>query len=173
MAGGGNVLKRRDVFLLLLCSLGLVLAFPPFPTGFIACVALVPLFLYLKGKHLWDAFRGGYLVGLIWVAGTFYWVGWATVLGFIGSLLWMPLSIALFSVLQRWLWIRWGKRSLFVAPVLWTGIELLFSFGELGQTWLSLAYTQTYFPQMIQYITITGMYGIVIWVVLINVLIFL
>jgi len=165
-------LNRRDILLLLLCSVGLVLAFPPFPTGFIACIALVPFFFFLEGKRLWEAFRGGYLVGLIWVAGTFYWVGWATVIGFFGSLLWMPLSFALFSVLQRWLWIKWGKRSLFAAPILWAGGELLFSFGELGQTWLSLAYTQTYFPQMIQYISITGMYGIVLWVVLINVLFF-
>ncbi|MFH1942867.1 MAG: apolipoprotein N-acyltransferase [bacterium] len=165
-------MSRQDAFYILLTSVGLVFSFPPFPVGFLALAALVPFFFYLRGKRLRDAFRGGYAVGLLWACGMIYWIGWATIIGLVGALIWMPISFALFSMFQSWLCRKWGEKSLIAAPVLWTGIEIVFSWGEMGFTWNSLAYTQTYTPILIQSASVFGMFGITFWVVLFNVMLY-
>ena len=162
-------MNRQDVLCILFTSVGLIVAFPPFPMGFIAIVVLVPFFLYLKNKDLWVSFKGGYVVGLLWAGGTLYWIGWATISGLIGVLLFVPLYFALFAVIQGWLWKRLGPLSLWAAPLVWTGIEILSSWGVMGFPWNSLAYTLTYSPILIQYASVTGMYGVTFWVVLLNV----
>ncbi len=163
-------MRRQDLFCVFLTSVGLILSFPPFPTGLIVTVVLVPFFFYLRGKNFWEAFRGGYTVGLIWAGGTVYWIAWATGIGFLGVVLILPLYFAFFAVFQAWLLKRWGETSFVVAPFLWTGVEIISSWGTLGFPWNSLAYTQTYYPPLIQYVSITGAYGVTFWVVLLNVL---
>jgi len=163
-------LKRPDAFCILLTSVGLVLAFPPLPLGSIAVVVLVPIFFFIRSKGIWEAFRGGYLAGLLWAGGTLYWIGRATIPGCVGAILFLPLYTALFTALQAWLWNRWGDVSFLVAPFTWTGIELLSSFGALAFPWNVLAYTQTYAPVLIQYASITGVYGVSFWIVAMNVL---
>ena len=163
-------MSRQDVFWVFLTAVGLVLAFPPFPTGFVASVALVPFFFYLRDKGLGAAFRGGYAVGMLWAGGTLYWIGWATAVGLVGILLYLPLYFAVFSVLQTWLLKRWGEVSFWAAPFVWTGLEVLASSGVLGFPWNLLGHTQTYTPAFIQYASVTGVYGVSFWVVLLNVL---
>ncbi len=165
-------MSRQDGFLILLTSIGLIFAFPPFPTGFIATVTLVPFFFYLRGKKAGEAFKGGYIVGLLWGGGTIYWIGWATGWGLLGVLLILPLYFAFFASVQTWLWKRLGNASLWTVPFVWTGIELLSSMGILSFPWNLLGYTQTYTPVMIQYASITGVYGVSFWIVLINVLVY-
>ena len=133
-------------------------------------VALAPFFFFLRDQNFWEVFLGGYTVGFIWAAGTVYWISWATVVGLLGVLLILPLYFSLFAVLQAWLMRRWGEISLVFAPFVWTGVELVASWGVLGFPWNSLAYTQTYSPSFIQYASVTGAYGVTFWVVLLNVL---
>jgi len=45
-------------------------------------------------------------------------------------------------------------------------------FGDLAFNWLNLAFTQTYFIYLIQFLDITGQSGVVLWICLINVFIF-
>jgi len=163
-------LNRQDVLLILLTSVGLIVSFPPIPMGFVATVAFIPFFIFLRDKGLATSFKGGYAVGVLWAGGTLYWIGWATLPGLLGALLFLPLFTALYAVIQNWLWKRFGESSLWAAPVLWTGVEIVSSAGVLGFPWNSLAYSQSYFPSLIQFITITGMYGVTFWIVLLNVL---
>ncbi len=165
-------MSRQDAFRLIFTSVALILAFPPFPTGFIAIVAWVPFYFFLKDKKTGEAFRGGYLVGLLWAGGTIYWIGWATGWGLLGVLFILPLYCALYAAVQAWLCKRLGRWSLWTAPFVWTGFELLASTGILSFPWNLLGYTQTYTPIMIQYASITGVYGVSFWIVLLNVLIF-
>ncbi len=165
-------MSRQDASKLLFTAFALIFAFPPFPTGFIAIIAWVPFYFFLKGKKSGEAFRGGYLVGLLWVGGTIYWIGWATGWGLFGILLILPLYCALYAVIQAWLWKRLGYGSLWTAPFIWTGFECLASTGILSFPWNLLGYTQTYTPIMIQYASITGVYGVSFWIVLLNVLIY-
>lgn len=166
---GGGV-NRQALLLLLLTAVGLIFSLPPFPTGFIAAVALVPFFFFIRFRKSGEAFRAGYLVGLVWAAGTLYWIGWATVIGLIGALIYIPISFALYALFQAFLYKRWGEWSFAAVPFVWTGIEILFSWGEMGFPWNSLAHTQTYTPVLIQYASITGMFGVVFWICLLNVL---
>ena len=163
-------MNRQDVLCILFTSVGLIVAFPPFPMGFIAVVVLVPFFLYLKNRDLWASFKGGYVIGVLWAGGTLYWIGWATISGLIGVLLFVPLYFGLFAVIQAWLWKRLGPLSLWSAPLVWIGIEILSSWGVMGFPWNSLAYALTYSPILIQYVSFTGMYGVTFWIVLLNVL---
>ena len=165
-------MNRRDIRLVLLTSIGLILSYPPFPTGFIASVAMVPFFFFMKEKRVWEAMRGGYIVGVIWAAGTLYWIGWATVIGLVGAMIWLGLPFAFFAGAQSWLEKRWGMWSYAFAPLVWTCVEIVFSWGPMGFTWNSLANTQTYYPVLIQYASVTGQFGVTFWVVSLNVLFF-
>ncbi|MBN2028986.1 apolipoprotein N-acyltransferase [bacterium] len=165
-------MSRQDALRLLFTAFALIFAFPPFPTGFIAVIAWVPFYFFLEGKKAGEAFRGGYIVGLLWAGGTIYWIGWATGWGLLGILLILPLYFAVYAATQVWLWKRWGHTSLWTAPFVWIGFELLASTGILSFPWNLLGYTQTYTPVMIQYASITGVYGVSFWVVLLNVLIY-
>ena len=126
----------------------------------------------MHGKNHAQAFRGGYLIGLIWGSGTLYWIGWATIPGLVGTLLVFACYFAFYAVIQNILYRKWGSISIWAAPFLWTGIEVLISIGPMAFPWNTFANTQTSNPVFIQYVSITGMYGVTFWVLLMNVLIF-
>ncbi len=162
-------MKHTNLILPLITAVGLILVFPPSPMGIIAHIALVPLFFSIKTQSPKNAFKIGYFIGLVWAAGTIYWISWATVPGFIGSILYVPLFIAFFAMLQNWLVNRWGDRAFWAAPFIWTAVEIFSSWGSLAFTWNTLANTQTSIPVFIQFAAITGAFGISFWVVLTNV----
>jgi apolipoprotein N-acyltransferase len=153
-------------------SVGLILSFPPFPTGFLAIIALIPFFMFLRGKSPGKALLGGYFLGLVWASGTLYWIGWATIAGLICVLLLLPAYLALFAFVYAWFGKIWGDRSVLAAPILWVGMEFLTTLSVLAFPWNFLAYTQTYVPVLIQYASITGAYGVTFWIVLLNVLLY-
>lgn len=166
----GFSVTSRDFLLVLLTSFALIFSFPPFHLGVLAYIALVPYFFYLEDKNLKEAFAVGYLVGLIWHAGTVFWIGHATIIGVIGALIWISLYFALFSFITVWLVKRMGTAAIWATPFIWISLELLASVGSMAFPWNSLAHTQTYYPLLIQYISITGMYGITLWIMFLNVI---
>ncbi len=166
----GTRLKQRDIFYILLTSIGLISIFPPFPFGFIAPIVLVPFFLFLERKSINESAKGAYIAGMIWSGGTVYWIGWATFPGLIGSILFLPIYFVIFTVIIKFLWSRWGNKSLWTAPLLWTGVELLNSWGPLAFPWNKLAYSQSSYPILIQYADIFGAYGVTFWIVTLNVI---
>ena len=156
--------------LLIISAVLLILAFPPFPTGIVAWVALIPLFFFLIHRGLKEAWIGGLFFGLIWTAGTVYWIALPTVLGLLGTLIIVPLYSGLFALVMAWLLRTWGKRVLWTAPVVWTGLEILSSWGPFAFPWNLLGYTQTFRLEPLQMASVTGVFGLSFWVVLINVL---
>ena len=162
----------KDFLLVLLTSFILIIAFPPFPLGFLAFFALVPYFFYLENKSLKESFSVGYLVGFTWYAGTVFWIGNATIMGLIGALIWISFYFAIFSWVYVWLVKRIGAVAIWLAPFIWLSLELLASVGSMAFPWNSLAYTQTYYPILIQYISVTGMYGITLWIMFLNVIMY-
>jgi len=162
-------LNRKSWIELTLSAVVLIFAFPPFPTGIMALVALVPLFFFANEKSPREGFIGGFVTGLIWTCGTVYWIAWPTIPGFLGTLLIVPLYTALFLWLLVILRNLWGEKALWVAPFLWTTLEYFSSIGPFAFPWNLLCYTQTFRLEPLQMAHITGLWGISFWVVTVNV----
>jgi len=159
--------------LCLVFSFLMSLSFPPLQLGFLAFWALIPLFFLLKELKPKQALIWGYIAGFFWNAGTLYWIGWVTIPGLIGILLVVPLYLSIYAWLHVFFRERFGTKFLFLIPVVWITIEYIKSLGSLAFPWTSMAYTQTYYTNLIQYASITGAYGVSFWVVCINVILFI
>ncbi len=163
---------NRFYLLVFLAGFGLILSFPPFPTGLLSTISLIPVLIISEQYSGKKAFWGGYAAGLLWSSGTLYWIGWATIPGLIGTLLINSLYFALFTWLQSILFKRFPKHGFMAAPFLWVAIELLASTGDTGFPWNLLGHTLTSIPELIQYASVTGVFGVSFVIVWINVLIF-
>jgi apolipoprotein N-acyltransferase len=155
------------------------LAFPPFPTGFLACLFLVPFFAALEGNGFRRGFRLGYAMGFLSIGGLLYWMSLNK-----GSS--AAQSIAMHASTTAYLAIAWGtfglclafvcrklgRTGLWAAPFLWAAMEFVQSKGSLGFTWHSVATTQSQYTPVLQIISATGMFGLSFWLVLVNVLIY-
>jgi len=164
--------RAKDVSLAVATGATLALAFPPLHLGFLAYWGLIPFFFLLRGKNFRSALKWGYITGLIFNFGTLYWIGVITLPGAIAAILYLPIYFSLYAGLHQQLERYLGRHFIYAVPFVWTGVEILKSMGELGFPWTSLAYTQTYYLPLIQYASITGVFGVSFWVVWINVLIF-
>ncbi|MFZ5518303.1 MAG: apolipoprotein N-acyltransferase [Candidatus Zhuqueibacterota bacterium] len=163
---------KKKLFCSLLTGVLLSFAFPPFRMGFLAYFALIPFLFVLEEVDYKESIRWGFLFGLFVNIGTLYWINWVTVPGAIGAILYLPVYFVIYSVLHTFIRKRLGNGQIYMwVPFLWTGMEYFRSLGVLGFPWNSLAYTQSYYLSLIQYVSYTSVYGVTFWVVLINVII--
>ncbi|MBN1154031.1 apolipoprotein N-acyltransferase [candidate division KSB1 bacterium] len=161
---------ERRLFYSILTGVLISFSFPPFKLGFLAYIALVPFFLLLHDASMKEAARWSYVTGLFVNIGTLYWINWVTIPGAVAAILVLPFYFVLFAVFYVFLRMRLGESKVFfVIPFLWTGIEYLRSLGVLGFPWTSLAYSQSYYLSLIQYVSFTSIFGVSFWVVCINV----
>lgn len=169
----GIKLKYKDFIPITGSAVLLIVSFAPFSFGFFAFAALIPLFWFISTHKPRQAFSGGYWFGLIWAIGTLYWIGKPTPGGMLGVLLVLPLYGGVFSWIQSWLVRQWGESAFWSAPLLWTGLEVISSLGQLAFPWNVLGNTQAQYPAWIQIASFTGVFGISFWLVLINVCLYL
>ena len=66
-----------------------------------------------------------------------------------------------------------NRYGLWTLPFAIPGLEFLRGIGELGFPWLSLGYSQSRYPVIIQQASIYGVYGISAWLLCLNIFIFL
>lgn len=165
-------MNRKDFYLLSLSALLFSSAFPPLPLGFVAYFSLVPLIIALEDKKPSEAFRIGYLFGLISNSLLLFWVGWATVLGTVAALV----LLCLYNAFLCWFYSLIQKRSketaVFFFPFLWVAMEYVRSLTEMSFPWLNLSYTQTYYLKLIQHASLWGNYAISFWVLWLNLLVY-
>jgi apolipoprotein N-acyltransferase len=162
---------KRHLLQIFLTSALLTAAFPPFPAGILACVALVPFLHFIdRPLPLKGAFGGGYLAGLLFSAGTLYWIAWPTVPGFAGAMLYLPLQFAFFGLILGWLRRMLGAPATAFAPFIWAGLETLSCLGPLAFPWNSISTALTRTPVLLQYASATGAQGVSFWIVGVNVL---
>ena len=151
---------KKNLALSILTGLLFALSLPPFKTGVLAYVALIPFFILLEEKSLKEAFRWGYVTGLFVDIGSLFWIGWVTLPGCIGALLILPFFVALYALLHTFLVQRLSLLAYFFSPFLWSSIEYLQSFGETAFPWNLLGYSQSYYIRLIQYAEYTSVYGV-------------
>lgn len=156
------------------------LAFPPVPTGITAFVAFLPLLFLIERLPDWRAvFRWSYLTFLIANVGTIWWVSgwwgddpWLKAAGVAVNLI-HPLLFTMPALTYAFVRTRMGPAfSAAAFPVIWTAWEWLMHLPELSFPWMLLANTQTYNIESIQFITVTGAFGITVWVASINAIAF-
>lgn len=163
--------NRRHRFRYFLASAVLLtLAQPPFPTGWLAYIALVPFLIGMEGLRGRRAFSWGIVWAVMVNSLGLYWVAMGHTGGFFGALLYLGIVDGLLV----WLlcFVREEKRALLL-PFLWTGFIFVKSLGEMGFPWLTLALTQTYTPAAIQGAELVGAWGLDLWVATINCLIYM
>ena len=159
----------------------LALAFPAVDWSPLAWVALVPLLSVAMGRGPGFAFRVGWISGFVFFVATLYWlvvtIGTYTNLSpvvSVGPLLLLCAFLALafggFAAgceMGR----RAGLDLAVVAPPLWVLFEWIRNYVLGGFPWVSLGYSQYRATYLVQFVEITGVYGVSALVVLVNVVI--
>lgn len=170
-----------------LSGLLLAMAFPPFESGQVAWVALIPLLLALLASSpersavsLPLAFRLGLTTGLVFWLITMSWLFrlWETspapafliLLGWLLLCGYCALYLAIFSLSAVWLMQKIGRATLwksllltFLIPVLWVGGEVLRSYLFTGFPWNLLAisqYRNVILIQTAQWVGVPGVSGV-------------
>ena len=145
------------------------------PTAPLAWIGFIPLLFELQNhldnfkRFAWSAF----LVMVIFNSISACWVLVATIPG--ALILWFPHAfintipiLILYPIQRRIGWIA----SLYILPFLWTGWEWLHIQTEFSFPWLLIGNTQSTIPLMIQYAEFTGVWGITLWVMCVNICIY-
>jgi apolipoprotein N-acyltransferase len=174
----GNLSPIYKWLLPILTGILLFLSFPPFHTNVLAYFAVVPFLFLLYKLNYSGGFKFGYISGIVFNLGVVHWLAFnsgaipsISVIAMFAAVLFLALNFALFGWIISILGKRIGDKVFWTVPFIWTSIEYVRTFGTLGFPWISLSNTQTYFLPSIQIASITGIYGITFWILLINVLI--
>jgi apolipoprotein N-acyltransferase len=176
--------KGRNPVLLILGGVALALAFPPVDLFPLAFVGLVPLFLVMRSEKpggFWRAFRPGFISGLAFFSALLYWLvflssnevdnpvlmaGPLLLLVCLQAFYWGLFSAGARLITQRTSWSR-----IVVYPLVWTACEYVRSLFVLGFTWGNLGYSVVGIPGSIQFASVTGLFGVTVWIALANVLV--
>jgi apolipoprotein N-acyltransferase len=185
--------SARQAYLLAAAS-GILLAFAFPPLGLFPLVfaALVPLLIAVEKSDPRRGRRGaglararrhlllGFVSGFVFFLGLLYWIPFLppnnlTIPWLMGpSLVLMAAYLSVFPALFTLLlgWVRHGSRvSLLVAaPALWASLEFLRSLGPLGFPWGTLGYALAPMVTTLQFASVTGIWGVSAWVILVNAL---
>ncbi|MCC6847788.1 MAG: apolipoprotein N-acyltransferase [Deltaproteobacteria bacterium] len=183
IAPGAPVFEgRRARALAAMSGAGLALAFPVVDWAPVAWVALVPLLLAALGRGIGAAFRAGWLAGVAFYLATLYWlvltIGTYTNLSplvSVGPLLLLCAFLALgFGIVAAAC--EWARRRgiaiAFVAPAAWVVVEWIRTYILGGFPWVSLGYSQYRAIYLVQFVEVTGIYGLSALVVLVNVVVY-
>ncbi len=165
-----------------LSSLLYILSFPKFNISYLAWVALLPLsmaVLHHPSLRRWEAFRIGWVSGIVTYLGLLYWI----IPTYHAAE--KPLALALLSLLllAAYLGLYWGvwaevlRRLRHTKPwqialagaSTWVALEYLRAWLFSGFPWALLADTQVAFLSLIQIASITGVFGVSFLIVLLNV----
>lgn len=173
------VSKFQQFALLVFSGVMLACAFPPFPTGFLAALGFVPLLIVLdERKNLADVFKATYVAFFVWNLIALAWISGFTHLRDIylfgagaAVVLVHPVVMTIPMIAYAGMRNIFGRtQALVFLPFFYVAFEYVHSITEFAFPWLTLGNTQTYNLSAIQFASITGVYGISFWLVVLNVL---
>ena len=180
--GQGTVLAFMDrikhVALAFISGIILALAFPKIDFSLLAWVAFTPLLWIIQKKTPKHAFVYGWIAGMGFYLCTVYWV--VQTIGLYSNIPTVIAIIPLFlmcAILASYTGafvagLRFyqdrGGSVLLLGPPLWVALEWLRSFFFIGFPWVNLGYSQHTFLNLIQFVEITGVYGLSALVIFVN-----
>ncbi len=154
-------------------------SFPPLPLGVLACFGLIPLLIVLsETDRIGPSLRYGYLAMLVFHAITLNWTGdyveardpymmIAGGLTMVAHPLFYFIPLSLYVLVRR----RLGEGfALAALPFLWVGYEYSHALSEWSFPWLTIGNSQTYDLARIQMVSVTGVYGLSFWILVLNVI---
>jgi apolipoprotein N-acyltransferase len=158
-----------DYALAALSGLLLALSFPSFGSPGFAWIALGPLLVALGGST--SAFLLGLLTGIIYFAGTLYWITdvmhlygdlqlWTSILINAALVAYLALFPAFFAVAMRRLIVVAGPNAVLAAPLVWVTSELGRTYILTGFPWVLLGYSQVPVLPIAQLASVVGVYGL-------------
>lgn len=172
-------MKIRTSALAALSGVLLAVTFPLVNLRLSAWFALIPLLLALKGQSFKNGFWLGGIAGLLFFAGTVYWV--TNSVHFYGNVPLLPASLitlllcvylalypAVFGIAIVFFERKRPDLLLPAAPAVWTSLELARTYVFSGFPWALLGYSQYPVLPLIQVADITGVYGISFLIVFVN-----
>lgn len=160
----------------MLSGLLLGLSYPSYPyvrLEALAWVWMVPMMLALKSVESFPKFLlNVYLTSFVVCTVGMFWLLWSSPLGAVLLFIFAPIFftvpfIGFFLIRRTFGW----RYALWSAPVLWTAWEWLYQGTEGSFGWMGTAVSQSNLTWLVQYIDITGVWGITFWLALFNVLI--
>lgn len=149
-------------------------SFPPFPFPFLVFPAWILLFrlLELSGTVRAAAYWS-YPGFVLWNLITTYWLMMAHVAAGVAAILANAVVMTLPIMLMKFFRNRYSPlESIVLLPAAWIGFEYLHHLWDLAWPWLSLGNAWSNYPEMVQYISVTGYLGISFWILAVSLLIY-
>jgi len=183
MTAHEGIPRTRELLLAVVSGACLVLAFPPINFVPAAFIALVPLFYVIrniKSGGFWSGFRPGFVAGIAFFLLLLYWLALLSSAQMDNPVV-MSGPLFLLVLLQSFYWGLFSAVASFVGnrtripwfvvlPILWVAFEQLRSLGVIGFTWGALGYAAVTVPRAIQFASVTGLFGVSLWLALSNAL---
>ncbi|MDP2905574.1 MAG: apolipoprotein N-acyltransferase [Candidatus Omnitrophota bacterium] len=152
---------KKGIFQAIVSGALLALAFSSFNLGFLAWFGFVPVFLALKDTSLRKAFFLFLITGIVFWAGTIYWLVHVTLIGTIVLVVYLASYFAIFGLIIRPCTRQSKLWALIFIPSAWVLLEYLRTvFPILGFSWALLGYSQYLYLPFIQIADITGTWGV-------------
>ncbi|MGV8059356.1 MAG: apolipoprotein N-acyltransferase [Smithellaceae bacterium] len=175
-------LTWNAIFLAVASGVLLFLSFPKYGSGFLAWVALIPLFRAMKEVvSIRQGLLLGFITGLVCHTGLIYWIVYVVVnYGYMPVYLGITLMLLLACYLSLYTAVfaagivlfRQKIALYFAAPVLWICLEYCKSYIMTGFPWENLGYSQYLNHYIIQFADVAGVFGLSFLIVLVNVTLF-
>ena len=161
---------RRNRFILTFSGFLLAIAWPPFPLGFLAYVALVGPLDVISGKKFGPAFKNGYLFAFVYHLFSLYWIAWVTIPGTLAAMAIISLYNGFIFGLYGSIYRRRRVAAMILFPFFWVGMEYFRTLLEIAFPWANLSYTQHSYLPFLQICEFVGDSGISFIIVVFNLL---
>ena len=177
----------KRILLAVATGILLVLSLPPIGIWPLAWVAFVPLMCCLFGAGMKRGFMLGWLSGVVFFLGTIYWVvnsmhnyGGLPVYVSVFVMLFLVALLSVYPAIFGLIFasIRYGQHglgliSIVAVPALWVAIEYIRGYLFTGFPWVLVGYSQAGNTTLIQFVDITGVWGLSFIILAVNTAIFL
>lgn len=165
-------MKEIRPYLIVISAILSFLSFPPFPFGPLIFVTLA-LFLYsVEDLPPWEAFKYGYLWGMVFHLGLLYYIGWVTVPGMIATVLILSLIPAVTCLVFVKLYSRNSALALVFVPAFFLAWNWLLTKSDLNYPWTDFGYALSYFLPLIQAAELGGVYLISLLIIVVNLFVY-